>query len=154
MFGLFVGIVNAETIITLKSGKTIVINEPIKSIVFEGVVSKSSTLNKTPDGAIQLLFKHVKEGQMSAVKTLISSGYLDNFDANKLRNLFVNDEITGIETNILKEKNQHANVLITIVTKSGKRRGKKPVSLVFQDGGWKINYSGMSWPSSLTSSNY
>nr|MBC8490890.1 hypothetical protein [Bacteroidota bacterium] len=63
MFGLFVGIVNSETIITLKSGKTIVINEPIISIVFEGVVSKSSTMNKTPDGAIQLLFKHVKAGQ-------------------------------------------------------------------------------------------
>lgn len=114
----------------------------------------SDTSTKTPDGTIQLLFKNVKAGEMTAVKTLISSGYLDNFDANKLRNLFGSNDVTGIQAEVLKEKNQRATVLITLVTKSGNRRGNRPVALVFQDGGWKIDYSGMSWPSSLTSANY
>ena len=151
----FVGLSVANTTITLKSGKKIVIDEPIISIIFQGMESESSSLNKTPDGAIKLLFKNVKAGQMGAVKsTLISSGYLDNFDAERLRTLFASENIMDIETKLLNEKNQRAEVLIILVTKSGKRSGKKPVELVFQDGGWKINYSGMSWPSSLTPSNY
>jgi len=114
----------------------------------------TGTSTKTPDGTIQLLFKNVKSGEMTAVKSLISSGYLDNYDANKLRNLFGSDDVTGTQTEVLEEKNQRAKVLITLITKTGNRRGNRPVELVFQDGGWKIDYSGMSWPSSLTTSNY
>ena len=118
------------------------------------LIGCTSTSNKTPDGTIQLLFKNVKAGEMTAVKSLISSGYLDNYDANNLRSLFGSDDVTGIQTEVLEEKNQGAKVLITLVTKTGNRRGNRPVELVFQDGGWKIDYSGMSWPSALKSSNY
>ena len=118
------------------------------------LVGCSGTSAKTPEGAVQLLFKNLKAGKISAVKSQISSGYLDSSDANNLRDCFGPDDVTGIQTEVLEEKNHRASVLITLVTKSGNKKGKKPLILVFQDGSWKIDYSGVSWPRALHSWNY
>jgi hypothetical protein len=145
----------AKTVITFQNGKILEIDEPISSIVFQETNTKSSQLDKTPEGAIKLLFKKVQEGEMSTIKnTLMAGKYLDPGDQGKLRALFSSENVVDVETKVIKEKNQQAEVLVTLVTKNGKKQGKSPIQLVFQDGGWKINYSGMAWPSFLDMSNY
>jgi hypothetical protein len=118
------------------------------------VVGCGDTSSDTPEGAVQLLYKNVKAGEMAAVKLQISSGYLDNYDVNYLRDCMGADEITGILTELVEEKDQRAKVRVTLVTESGNKEGRRPVALVYQDGSWKIDYSGSSWPTSLRSKNY
>jgi len=109
---------------------------------------------KSPEGTIKLLFQYTKNGDMTKVKELISSGYLDNYDENRLRKLFIDSNTKDIELEVVENQNQRALVRIKLNTSAGILTGNEPVKLLFKDGGWKIDYSGMSWPRSLSIENY
>lgn len=109
---------------------------------------------KTPEGTIKLLFQYTKNGEMSKIKELISSGYLDDFDEGRLRALFLKSNTKDVELEVIENENQRALVRIRLITSDRILTGNKPVILVFKDGGWKIDYSGSWWPDSLTLNNY
>lgn len=110
--------------------------------------------SSSPEGSLRKVFQLTKEGNMSEIKQFISSGYLDNYDANHLRDIFGAQDVSDIEVQNLGQDNQRAVVKITIIRGGGKFGSDEVLPLVWQDGLWKIDYSGVSWPKALRASKY
>jgi tetratricopeptide (TPR) repeat protein len=68
----------------------------------------------------------------------MESGSLDSIGNDDLQNLFCNDEVRGIESEILYENDSTVSVLVIIKTASSKKVGLDPIELVCKDSKWKI----------------
>lgn len=112
--------------------------------------SCDKTSTKSPEGTVKLLFEYTQKGEMTKIKELISSGYLDNYDMEKLRALFIQTNTNDIDLEVIENSNQKALVRIKLKTQGSELTCIEPLQLIYQDGGWKIDYSGWKWPNALT----
>ena len=124
------------------------------------VTGCGGTPTGTPDGTIHLLFEQVRTGEITAMNKLLSSGVVGEYGSKQLGTIFgVESGITHIETEVLEEENLRAKVFITLFRKTSdgeilRAAGRRPVDLVFRDGGWKIDVEPSDWPKGLSISNY
>ena len=123
-------------------------------VLFVLLLTCKELTDKTPEGVIHLLFKYSKKSEWQSVENLFSSAHMNSEDIQELQKLFATDELTNIETKLLKKDSLQAKVLITLITKDGKKMGIEPVELMFQQNGWQITCSDSLYPLSLKTKNY
>lgn len=111
----------------------------------------------SPEKLVELLYKYISAGEMTKAKTLCSVGDFHERDADRLRNLFGDDDIVNVDAEVIEVTNPtslRADVWIYL-NKTGERlRSRSNLPLVFQDGGWKVHYKASSWPKALNHNDY
>ncbi len=109
---------------------------------------------QTPAQVVQTLFEKVRSEEIEEARGLISSGQLDDYDTRFLVELLGAGDVQGVEASVVRQEGDRATVALILVTDAGRLPGRVPLAMVRQDGDWKVEYFGWSWPTALKSANF